>query len=113
MRYKKAGNPNWTKGKGGNPGGRPKGSKNKFSIADLVKALNRAKEKNNGVSLLDHVCENAYKDNHLAVCILKKMLPDLKQVEALIDVEQVGYATLTPEQACAQMDADTVGGKPK
>ena len=107
----KRGNPNWAKGESGNPAGRRKGSKNKFSIADLQKALNRAKKKNNGVSLLDHVCENAYKDNHLAVCILKKMYPDLKQVEARRDIAQVGYAALTPEQACAQMDADTVGKK--
>ena len=107
------GNPNWVKGcEGPNPKGRPKGSKNRFSPKDLETALEKAREAHGGVSLLDHLCGKAYEDNKLGIAILKKMYPDLKQIEALVDVEHGGYAGLTPAEAAAMMDAATTGTKP-
>ena len=102
----------WKPGESGNPAGRPKGTKNKFSIVDLQKAMDKAKEKNGGVSLLEHVCRKAYNDNGLAIAILKKMLPDLRRVEAIVDVDLVGFATMTPAEAAASMDKATLGEKP-
>ena len=107
------GNPNWVKGcEGPNPKGRPKGSKNRFSPKTLEDALKKAQDKHGGVSLIDHLCGKAYEDNKLAVAILKKMYPDLKQIEALIDVDFGGYAGLTPAESAAEMDAATVGDRP-
>ena len=51
--------------------------------------FDKAAEKHNGKDFLLHICEKAYNDNQLAICILKKILPDLKQVSALI--EATGY----------------------
>jgi len=98
-------------GESGNLNGRPKGCKNRFTLGDLKKALDRAKEAHGGVSLIDHLCNKAYEDNAVAIAILKKMLPDLRQVEALVDVKAIGFAALTPAEACASMDATTMGKK--
>lgn len=102
-------NPNWQKGVSGNPAGRPLGTKNKFSLADLQKSLDKAKENHGDVSLLDHVCDKAYDDNVIAIAILKKMLPDLKRMEAIVDVDMVGFAIMTPAEAAAAMDSATTG----
>ena len=109
----RTGNPDWVKGVSPNPKGRPKGSKNRFSLSDLQKALDKAKAKHKGVSLLDHICSRAYESDIMAIAILKKMLPDLKQVEAAVDVALGGFAAMSPDEAAIQMDAATVGKKPK
>jgi len=96
------------KGVSGNPAGRPKGSKNKFSAAQLQKAFARAKKKNKGVAFLDHVCNQAYKDNALAIALLRKLLPDLKEVKTIGD-SPIGWAILTPSQVVEQMDQLTMG----
>lgn len=109
----RTGNPNWVKGKAQNPAGRPKGTKNKFSLAHLQRAMEKAKKTHSGQSLIESMCERAYTNDHVAIAILRKMLPDLRQVDAIVDVGTIGYACLTPEQACADMDAATIGTKPK
>ena len=101
------------KGKSGNPKGRPKGTITTLSPDELMASLKRAKAKNKGVSFLDNFCLRAYTSDKMAIALLRKMLPDLAQVASVLGVAMVGYAAMTPAQAAAQMDAATVGTKPK
>lgn len=71
------------KGVCGNPEGRPKGSRNKYSIADLHDAI-KGVEEEKGKKLLTHFVEQAFEDKNVLVALMKKMLPDLKSVEALV-----------------------------
>lgn len=67
----------------GNKNGRPKGSKNKFSVAELQKAFEKAAKKNKGKTILEHLAEEAYSDSTLAVALMKKMLPDMRTIEMI------------------------------
>ena len=69
------------KGKSGNPKGRPKGSKNKFSVAEMQKALQRKSKKAGYESTYDYVAERFFDDDHVLTAIMKKMLADLKSIE--------------------------------
>jgi hypothetical protein len=76
---KRKGNPNWVKGVSGNPSGRAAGR-----MAELEKAMAAAAKKYGGKTFLTHLCEIAYKDNQVAIAIARKLLPDLKAVDARI-----------------------------
>ncbi|KKM98893.1 hypothetical protein LCGC14_1153310 [marine sediment metagenome] len=94
--------------------GRPKNSSDKFSVCELKKAFKRAKKNNKiepGVSIYDWLALQCYKDNTLAVALLKKIMPDVKQIEVIKKYEG-GYADMTPAEAAAQMDAATTGDIP-
>ena len=86
------------KGQSGNPKGRPKGTKNKFSIAALQKALNKAKKDHNGVSFLDHLASQAYGDTTLAIALMKKLMPDLKAIEMISLLTNVADDTKEAEE---------------
>lgn len=92
----------------GNPGGpgRPLGVNR-----EIEDALIRARGKHDDVSLLDNVCDRAYDDTPLAIALLRKRYPDMKQVEVIRKYDG-GYANMTPAEACEQMDKSTVGDKP-
>ncbi|MEN6414387.1 MAG: DUF5681 domain-containing protein [Veillonellales bacterium] len=62
----------WKKGVTGNPKGRPR----KPEAEMLREALERAKEKHNGIHLIEHAVDLAYHDNNVLIAILKKILPD-------------------------------------
>lgn len=93
--------------------GRPKNAKDKFSVCELKKAFKRAK-KNNAVApdknIYDWLAEKAYEDHTLAIALLKKIMPDLRQQETIVKYEG-GYAEMTPAQACEAMDRATLGDK--
>jgi len=94
-------------------GGREKGTPNKAPGPDkeLEDALCRAKGKHRDVSLIESVCDRAYGDTPLAIAVMRKMLPDMRQVEVVRKYEG-GYAEDTPAEACEKMDAATIGEKP-
>lgn len=98
------GNPNWKKGQSGNPKGRPK----KPFIEQLEFAL-RKEGRARGVKFFQHVAQLAYTSESMAIAVLKKILPDLKQVESKIKLEvelipmtiqeKLGYDKLAEELA--------------
>ncbi len=91
-------------------GGREKGTPNKTNM-EVRDALERAKGNHEDVSLLDSVCNRAYNDGPLAIALLRKMYPDMKQVEVVRKYEG-GYADMTPAETAAAMMKDTIGEKP-
>jgi len=67
----------------GNPG-RPKGSKNKFSIAKLEEAIEAEEElakKENGVSVFQQFVRMAYTEPSVMIALMKKFVPDKSQTE--------------------------------
>ena len=89
----------WAKGESGNLSGRRRSNWRKIFDA----AIDADTEKH-GQSIFEYAIAEARNDNTLLAVILKKCLPDLKQVESMVDVGIKGYALLTPSQACAEMD---------
>lgn len=73
----------FTKGNSGNVNGRPKGTKNKYSIADLAAAV-KVVEKRKKVSILETFVERALTSDVIMVALMRKILPDLKSIEAII-----------------------------
>jgi len=79
--------------------GRPKGTPNKFSIAALQKALKKvANSREDKKDILSHFCEQAYKDNAVLSCLMKKLLPDLKSFDAVIGLLNPGLNQVEAEQ---------------
>jgi len=74
------------KGEVSNPKGRPKGTKNKWSVTALEKAFAKAAKTHGKKNILEHLADKAYNDNNLAIALLKKMMPDLKSFDAFIGI---------------------------
>lgn len=79
----KRGNPNWGKGKSGNPKGAPK----KPEIDLLRDAIEKAQNKR-GVTLLDHFVERAYENDKVLIALGKKIIPDLSNVSGDLNLKQ-------------------------
>ena len=67
----------WKKGQSGNPNGRPP----KPEIQLLRDAIQEVQKEENK-DLLKHYVRQAFHDNGLLATLMKKLLPDLKQVDA-------------------------------
>ena len=70
------------KGQSGNPKGRPK----KALIDKFEKAIKRV-EKVQGKTIFQHFAERAFEDDGVLIAVMKKRLPDMKQVEGKIKIE--------------------------
>ena len=96
------------KGEINNPKGRPKGSKNRFSVAELQKAFQKA-AKTKGSSILEHLALKAYDDTTLAIALLRKMLPDTKQLELTSLSSDNQWATKSPAEIAREMTSLSMG----
>lgn len=90
--------------------GRRKGALGKFSLAHFTRALKREAKKSGIKSAYDHVAQQFFTDNTVMIALMRKLLPDMRQVEVIKQYEG-GYADMTPADACKAMDAATVGEK--
>lgn len=89
----------WQKGQSGNPKGRPK----KGVVYDLEKAIKKV-EKAKGKKLLQHAVEQAFEDNSVLTAVLKKLLPDLRSIEASVKGE-LELIPMSPAEKLAYMQA--------
>ena len=88
-------------GQCGNPKGRPKGSKNRYSIAELWNAIKEVENKKGRRKLLVTFVEQAYTNPVIMTALMKKLLPDLKSVESLVASFE---SSMTDEMAQAIQD---------
>jgi len=89
----KNGNGDWKPGKGnisrfpkgvsGNPNGRPKGSKNKFSITELVQAI-KSVEKKKKKGFMERWIELTWNDANAMSNVMNYMLPKLRATEGTL-----------------------------
>jgi len=89
-------NGKFAKGHSGNPNGKPKGTKNTYSIVLLTKAIAEVQKEPKNKNWLKHLIRESYTDHTLAIAILRKLMPDLKSVE---DVLSVYAPSMSEEQA--------------
>ena len=69
----------WKKGQSGNPLGRQKGIR---SEAEKLRQALKKVEKERDVDFYQHFCERALEDNHILIALMKKLVPDMKQIES-------------------------------
>jgi wyosine [tRNA(Phe)-imidazoG37] synthetase (radical SAM superfamily) len=87
----------WQKGQSGNPSGRPRGLKSKYS-RELEAAIENV-EKSKDQKLLVRAVEMAYEDSRMMIAILKKILPDTRYVEADVRSGHDDWVKLLEEEA--------------
>jgi len=66
-----------------NPTGRPRNPE----FAALRKAIAKVESEEDKISIFEHFVQEAYRDHTVLIALLRKMLPDLKQIEADIKTE--------------------------
>ena len=75
------------KGKSGNPNGRPKGGKNRFSLEAFKDAI-EVIELERRSSFFEHIIDRAYENDKVLVAVLKKLVPDqMHQTVSLFPAE--------------------------
>lgn len=77
----------FTKGSSGNPyGRRPGPGRPRSELNDAFIAAIKKVEKKSKINLLQHFIERALKDDSVLINVMRKLLPDLKSLDALIGV---------------------------
>lgn len=92
--------------------GRPKGVGNKVQDSlrkDLQEAIKYV-ETERGKSIMVHLVEQAMEDNKVLIHLAKKLIPDLKQIDAKVDTTVKGKVTITHT---LDMDEKLIQGLPK
>lgn len=95
--------------------GKKKGFTHGYKIRDLVVAIKKVEEElseeaGKPVDLLEHFVKKGFKDNPILKELMKKLLPDLKHVEADIDVTEQFQLII---DATGTDEDDEVERKPK
>jgi len=85
-------------GECGNPNGRPKGSKNHYSIAELWQAIKEVEGKKGKKKLLEVFVEQAYDNPTIMVALMKKLLPDLRSIEGMVATLEASMSDELAEQ---------------
>lgn len=85
----------------GNPNGRPKGSKNHYSIAELWGAIKEVESKGGKKKILTAFVEQAYDNPTIMIALMKKLLPDLRSIEGALGLFE---STMDDELAKAIQD---------
>lgn len=75
----------WKKGQSGNPFGRQKGIR---SEAEKLRQAVKKVEKERGVDFYQHFCERALEDNHILIALMKKLVPDMKQIDSEVNMNR-------------------------
>ena len=70
----------WEKGQSGNPHGRPRNA-----VMDELKKAIKQVEKEQNCRLLVHMVRKAYTSDLVMVALMKKILPDLQQIDTEIN----------------------------
>jgi len=94
-------------------GGRKRGTPNKATEAqNAFQAAYEADKEKYGSNIFTFFFEQAREEGGaVLVAVMRKILPDMKQVEVTKRYEG-GYADMTPAEAARKMDEATVGIKP-
>lgn len=78
----------FSKGCTGNANGRPKGAKTnpakKMTDIQLLRAALKKTSKKKDKNLFEHFVERAYESDTVLIGVMRKVVPDLKSLEALI-----------------------------
>jgi len=77
-------NPEWVKGKSGNPAGRPKGS---YAIHTQLEKAIEGVGKDKKIDIYKHFVERAYDNDTVLVALLRKLVPDRQYSEG--DAERI------------------------
>jgi len=83
----------FTEGTVANPDGRPKGSKNKFSIAKLEEAIEAEEvlaKKEGGISVFQQFIRMAYSEPSVMIALMKKFVPD-KSSQEISGIEEINF----------------------
>ena len=83
--------------------GRPKGNTSKYTPAALQASFKKAAKKHGGVAFLDHITDQAYTNPHIAIALIRKLMPDLKSLDVVMGVLNANLSKEEAEQVRAKL----------